>query len=407
MKALIKERPTENKEWQKGFQFINTPSPEIKTKNDVLIKVYAGAICGTDVGIYNCKDSLQHEMSKAKSKRIIVGHEFSGWIVDAGTSARKILIQKLFERAKKSKPTKKLLSGYHPSTLYRKEDFSKIISNFNVTAEMHVTCGKCYQCMQNEKHVCQKTKIKGVHEDGAFAEFIVVPVENILLYHKNELQLDMIAFMDALGNATHTVFSAPVKNSNVLILGCGVQGIMATAIAKYAGAKNIFVTDVSHEGFSHENLISKRFKLAEYFGATKCFDLAIDSEREKFSKTIKTKTNGTGVDVALDMSGNYNAYNNAFQQLRMGGTFSLLGLPSGNMSVNFAKDIIFKGITVKGIIGRKVFETWDQMERILRKGLAKKFLNSGFISHQYPLSDYEKAFSAIASGEAMKVLLKP
>ncbi|MDA0986978.1 MAG: zinc-binding dehydrogenase [Bacteroidetes bacterium] len=406
MKALVKTKPVENKNWEKGFKYLDVSTPEIKSENDVLLKVYAGAICGTDVGIYNCKDSLRVEMSKSKEKQIIVGHEFSGWIIDAGKSARKIIINNLFLN-QKSKSIKKLLQNSKPTDFYNKEDFKKLIANFNATAEMHITCDKCLQCLKNEKHVCQKTKIKGVHENGAFAEFIVVPVSNILLYHKNDLPLDIIAFMDALGNATHTVFSAEIKNANVLILGCGVQGIMATAIAKYAGAKNIFVTDISSANFSHENLVNKRFKLAKTFGATECFDFAIKSDLEKFSKIIKSKTNSTGVDVALDMSGSYNAYQTAFESLRMGGTLSLLGIPSGAMQVNFAKEIIFKGITIKGIIGRKFFETWNQMEKILMKGLAKKIITSGFITHQFPLSDFEKAFEAIAKGEAIKILLKP
>lgn len=147
--------------------------------------------------------------------------------------------------------------------------------------------------------------------------------------------------------------------------------------------------------------------MALNYGATKCFDLSIKEEVDEFDKIIKSKTNNSGVDVALDMSGSYNAYKNAFQNLRMGGTFSLLGLPTGTMNVDFARDIIFKGITIKGIIGRKVFETWDQMEKILLKGLSKQFLNTGFISHQFQLSEFEKAFEVIAKGEALKVLLKP
>ena len=193
----------------------------------------------------------------------------------------------------------------------------------------------------------------------------------------------------------------------MVVLGCGVQGLMAIAVAKFAGAKKIFVTDASHDDFSHDKLESKRFALARKYGATDCFDMSLPNERARFHDVIMKQTNDDGVDAAFEMSGSYHAYEDALKVLRMGGTFSLLGLPTGTMPVDFAKDVIFKGITIKGIIGRHVFETWNQMEKLLKAGLAKKFLSTGFITHQFPLERYEEAFDVIRKGDAFKVLLKP
>ncbi|MEK7819340.1 MAG: zinc-binding dehydrogenase [Bacteroidota bacterium] len=406
MRTIVKNRPKENEAWQNGFYLLDKPIPKIK-KSEVLIKVFAAAICGTDVGIYNSKDSLRVTMLKAKTNPITIGHEFSGTFAEATPQARKILSKIIFNRAKKIPQIKKLIRGMSLEKISQEKYFSKIIKHFHFTAEMHITCGKCYQCKQNDKHVCQNTIIKGLHDDGAFAEYVSVPAENILLYHKSEIPLEIMAFMDALGNATHTIFSADVKGKDIAVLGCGVQGLMAIAIAKTAGAKNIFVTDASRENFSHKKLIEKRFALAKKFGATLCFDMAVENERNNFSNEIFKITKNNGIEAAFEMSGSYSAYRDVFKVLRMGGTFSLLGLPSGNMEVDFAKEVIFKGITIKGIIGRRVFETWNQMEILLKKGLTKKLISNGFVIHQLPLEKFDDAFELLKNGEAFKILLKP
>ncbi len=408
MKAIVKEKPAEGKAWHKGFRLIEKPLPFAQSPTDVIIKVFAGAICGTDVGIYNGKDSLRESMMHAVTDPITIGHEFSGHIVFAGTKAKKIIAEKILAKSKVNTDVKKLIKRETVSSLVQRKDFFTLVyDNFHASAEMHITCDECYQCKHNEKHVCRNTIIKGVHDDGAFAEYVKVPVENILLFHKKEIPLEIIAWMDALGNATHTIMSADVKGGSVVVLGCGVQGLMAIAVAKFAGAKKIFVTDASHDDFSHEKLESKRFALARKYGATDCFDMSLPNERARFHDVIMKQTNDDGVDAAFEMSGSYHAYEDALKVLRMGGTFSLLGLPTGTMPVDFAKDVIFKGITIKGIIGRRVFETWNQMEKLLKAGLAKKFLSTGFITHQFPLERYEEAFDVIRKGDAFKVLLKP
>jgi threonine 3-dehydrogenase len=408
MKAIVKPKPVEGESWAVGLRLADKPEPSIEHPDDVIMKVISGAICGTDVGIYYSKDSLRVQMKRARTDPVTVGHEFTGRIVDAGKSAKKHLAKLVFQKARNNPALAKLIRRKSPATLSSEKTFLAFLEKqFYGTAEMHVTCGTCYQCQQGEYHVCRNTIIKGVHDDGAWATYVKVPAANVRLFFQREIPHEIISFMDALGNATHTVMAAPIKGRSVAVLGCGVQGLMAVAVAKWAGARRIYVTDASHEEFSHGKLVSQRFALAKTYGADHCFDMALDDERKAFHETIMGETDQTGVDVALEMSGSYRAYEDAERVLRMGGTFSLLGIPSGTMQVDFAKNIIFSGITVHGIIGRRVFQTWDQMEELLKAGLAKQLMKTGFVSHQLPLERFEEAFAAIRSGDAYKILLKP
>lgn len=408
MKAIVKPKPTDGREWPVGMNIVEKPEPRVEQPNDVIIKVFAGAVCGTDVGIYNGKDTIRKEMLKAVIDPVTIGHEFSGWIVDAGKKARSHLARLVFRKASANKELKRLLRRKTASSLASEPSFLSLLeSKFMSTSEMHVTCGVCYQCRIGDRHVCRNTIIKGVHDDGAWATYVKVPAENVRLFFQREIPPEIISFMDALGNATHTVMSAPVQDRTVAVLGCGVQGLMAIAVAKYAGAKRIYVTDASHGDLTHEKLVNQRFRLAKTYGADHCFDMALAEEKRAFFDTVMAETDKTGVDAAYEMSGSYKAYEDAARVLRMGGTFSLLGLPSGTMQVDFAKNIIFSGITVHGIIGRKVFETWDQMETLLKSGLAKLLMKTGFVTHQIPLDRFEEGFTAIRAGDAYKVLLKP
>ena len=408
MKVVAKPKPVEGSEWSKGFLFLEKPEPRVERDEDVLIKVHAGAICGTDVGIYTCKESLRVEMLKARTDPVTVGHEFSGQIVDAGRKARTHLARLMLKRSKSSRGVARFTKRRSPGVLGRDRRFLQVLeSDFFATAEMHVTCGVCAQCRVGERHVCRNTVIKGVHDDGAWAAFVKVPASNVRIFPQSEIPPDIISFMDALGNATHTVMSAPVEGRTVAILGCGVQGLMAVAIAKHAGARRIYVTDASHAGATHDKLVSGRFGLAKRFGADHCFDVARADERRALFETVRSETDNTGVDAAYEMSGNYNAYNDAARILRKGGVFSLLGIPAGILGVDFAKNIIFKGVTVHGIIGRRVFQTWDQMELLLKRGLARELVNNGFVTHRFPLNKYDEAMAVIENGDAYKVLLKP
>jgi threonine 3-dehydrogenase len=408
MKAIAKPRPLDGKDWPIGFRLLDRPEPKVEALTDVIVEVYAGAICGTDVGIYNGKESLRTQMMKAKGDWITIGHEFSGRIVDAGPKARTHLARLVLRKAKDNAALRKELGRKSPAVLAADAKFIRFLEKkFFSTAEMHVTCGVCYQCRVGEYHVCRNTVINGVHADGAWAKYVKVPAENVRLFFGREIPPEIISFMDALGNATHTVMSAPVLDRSVAVLGCGVQGLMAIAVAKWAGAKRIYVTDASRDHAGHEKLVSTRFALAKKYGADYCFDVARPEEREAFIETVRRQTEGTGVDAAYEMSGSYHAYEDALKVVRMGGTLALLGIPIGATEINFARDVIFPGVTIRGIIGRKVFETWDQMERILKSGLARQFMSTGFITHQFPLHRYEEAFAALREGDAYKVLLKP
>ena len=410
MKAITKQSPIASQEWHIGLHLVERNEPHISSPKEVKLKVVYGAICGTDVGIYNSKDSLRREMSVVKSPNVIIGHEFCGQIIDAGKQAKTFLAKKIVQEYGKEKFVQNFFRDLKKieSPRASNEFFLNFLeTEFYSTAEMHITDNTCYQCKLGEQHVCQHTVIKGVHADGAFTKYVVVPMENIVLFRKGEIPPEVIAFMDALGNATHTIQSVPVKGKTVVVLGCGVQGLMATAVAKMCGAKKIFVTDSSHGKFSHEKLVEKRFRLAKLFGATECFDVALEQEKKKFYETLMRVTKNAGADAVLEMSGSYKAYEDAFHIVRSGGAISLLGLPFGKMEIDFAKDIIFKGVTIHGIIGRRVFSSWDLMRELLKKGLAKKFVKSGFITHRFPLENFEDAFKAIREGDGLKILLKP
>jgi len=198
-----------------------------------------------------------------------------------------------------------------------------------------------------------------------------------------------------------------VRGKAVAILGVGVIGLMSVAIAKGAGARTILVTDASHGENTHEKLVRRRFRVAKLLGADDCFDVSIPKEKQKFYKKAKQLNHGAGVDAVLEMSGSYHAYEDAFRVLRMGGEMSLLGLTSGTMQVDFSKNIIFPGVTIHGVIGRRVWSTWEMMTGLLKGGLADRFVKAGFVTHQFPLEDYDKGFKAILDGDALKVLLRP
>ncbi|HEY6191131.1 MAG TPA: zinc-binding dehydrogenase [Bacteroidota bacterium] len=408
MKSILKARPVEGNEWKRGLSLADRPEPSIESSTDAKLRVVAGAVCGTDGGIYDSKDSLRREMLKARRPEVIIGHEFCGRIVDSGTKAREMIAQLMIRHARGNARVGKFIGRRNAKQLSKDRHFDEVLEeHFFASAEMHVTDGTCYQCRLGERHVCQHTVIKGVHDDGAFTNFVVVPAENIVLFPAGEIPPEVIAFMDALGNATHTVQSVPSRGGTIAILGCGVQGLMATAVAKYAGAKKVFVTDASHGTVTHEKLEETRFRLATLYGADACFDVSVPAEHEAFMQRVMKETNNTGVDAVYEMSGSYRAYEDAFRVVRMGGAISLLGLPSGVMQMDFAKDVIFRGVTIHGIIGRRVFETWDLMRQILKKGLAEKFVSTGFITHDLPLARFEEGFTALRNGDGLKVLLRP
>jgi len=389
--AVTKPRPHENEDWAQGFNLTDMPEATLTNDNHVLIEVSAGGICGTDVGIFNSKESIKKEMMlAAELDPIIIGHEFAGRLVDVGNGALEFLAAKL---------------NFPANSVFK----NKLFNDYDVTAEMHITCGTCLQCKIGEKHVCKNTIIKGIHQHGAFTKYIAVPAENLVLIPRGKIPVEIMSFMDAIGNAVHTTSTIDKKDKTIAILGCGIQGLMATAISHKLGAKKIFVTDASHPnvGMTPEKLENSHFAMAKKFGADACFDMAIPENRHKFFEFVMDETDGIGVDGILEMSGNYRAYEDAFKILRAGGVFALLGLPSGDYKLDFARDIIFKGATVKGIIGRRIWQTWDLMTELLENGLSDTFVKNGFVTHKLNISEFEHAFEEIAAGNALKVLLLP
>jgi len=408
MLALTKPKPHPHLMWDKGLELKEKKEPQIQAEDQVKIEVLAGGICGTDLSIYHSKDSVKKEMAHASVDPITIGHEFCGRIYQAGNSALEDLARIVSQKEWISEAEKKDF-GFQNGKIAKKNKFLKFLhQNFLVSAEMHLTCNHCKQCLTGQKHACPYTKIKGIHQDGAFASFLTVPISNLVVFKKEELPVEIIAFMDALGNAVHTVTETDVLGNNVAVLGCGVQGLMATAVARVSGASKIFVTGSSNPLVKEsQQRLNKKFSLARKLGADFCFDVGLKSERQKFIQQVKKETKGAGVDSVLEMSGNYRAYQDALDVVRNGGKLVLLGLPEGEIKIDFSTQIIFRGITIKGIIGRKVFSSWETMTAILKSGLAKKLLDLGFVSHQFDLKNYERGFKLMQSGEAIKVLLRP
>lgn len=397
------------KAWEKGFQLAEREKPVVKNPDDVQFIVVAAGICGTDVGIYNSKDSLKNSMANISPEGVTIGHEFCGRITDAGSKAKLKLANQVIKKSREYKEINRFVKKRTVAQVAKDKSFIEFLNeNFIATAEMHITCGECAQCKLGDYHVCTKTVIRGLHGDGSYAEYIVLPAENVLIFKNGEIPDEIVGFMDAIGNAAHTVqVLKSIKGKTVAVLGLGVIGLMSVAIAKGAGAKKILVTDASYGKNTHEKLEAMKFKMARSLGADMCFDVSIPKEKKKFYKIAKEQNHGAGVDAVLEMSGSYHAYEDAFKVVRMGGEIALLGLTSGTLPVDFSKHVIFPGVTIHGVIGRRVWSTWDMMTEILKKGLATRFMKAGFVTHQFPLTDYDKGFQAILNGDALKVLLRP
>jgi threonine 3-dehydrogenase len=257
----------------------------------------------------------------------------------------------------------------------------------SVTAEGHIVCGHCLQCRTGNSHICRRTKIIGVDRDGAFAEYIVMPATNVLPL--DGIPTPVGAVMDPMGNAFHTVLTADIPGSTVLVVGCGPIGCFAVGIARAAGATKVLASDINRT----------RLALARQMGA----HVTIDATKDDVVQTVLAETGGEGADVVCEMSGVPSALHQALAAVRMGGRVQLLGIPTGEVPIDFAKEIIFKGLTLYGVIGRKMYETWHQMRRYLTAGL---FDPRPVITHQFPLSRIDDAIAAIRSGDAGKIILE-
>ncbi len=339
MKALVKESAGP------GFVLKDVPEPTIRD-DEVLIQVRRAGVCGTDVHI--------HQWDAWASGRvkppIVVGHEFAGDVVRVGSLVTDV----------------------------REGD--------RVTAEGHIVDGRCLLCRTGNAHVCPHTRIIGVDRDGCFAEFISMPSTNVWHLDDN-ISYDLGGIHDPMGNAFHTALTAEIPGANVLITGAGPIGLFAVGICKAAGASRVIVSDVNET----------RLALARTMGAS---DTVHPHEVEA---VVKAATDGLGVDVVLEMSGVPAAIKQAFALVRVGGRVQMLGIPAKPMEVDFAKDVIFKGITIYGVVGRRMYDTWHQMTRFLRSGA---FDPTPVITHRFPLEGAEEAIRAITSGEAGKVIFE-
>ena len=338
MKALVKAKA------ERGIWMEDIAAPEIG-HNDVLIKVSRTAICGTDIHIFQWDDWAR----KTIPVPMAVGHEFSGEIVDMGIEVR----------------------GFEVGD--------------RVSAEGHITCGVCRNCRAGRRHLCMNTVGVGVNRPGAFAEYIAVPAFNVFKL-PDSITNELAAILDPLGNATHTALSFDLVGEDVLITGAGPIGIMAVAIARYAGARHVVITDVN----------DYRLDLARKMGASR----AINVTRESIDDTMKSLGMVEGFDVGMEMSGNAQAFRDMLRTMHHGGKIAILGIPPGDMAIDW-NQVIFKGLVLKGIYGREMFETWYKMSSMLQSGLDM----SPIITHHFGIDDFQPAFELMESGRSGKVIL--
>lgn len=342
MRAVLKKDPVP------GAVLADVPVPN-PGLGEVLVKIQATSICGTDHHIYIWNEWSQNRIKPPK----IMGHEFAGEVVELGPGV-----------------TRAKVGDY-------------------VSAETHVVCGRCVQCMLGEKHVCQNTKILGVDTDGVFAEYAVVPEEN-LWYNDPAIAPDVASVQEPLGNAVHTVMAGETRGKSFAVFGCGPIGLMAIGVAKAVGASYVVAADIN----------DYRLGLARDMGA----DLVINSMRDNPIPAILDATKGVGVDAVLEMSGAAPVYGQMLKVVRAGGRVSLLGLPSRPLAVNFADDVVMRGITLQGITGRRVWETWVMSRELLRSG---KLDLRPLITHRFDLADFQQGMDLMTSGNSGKVILYP
>lgn len=339
MKALVKAKS------EPGLWLEEVPRPEMGI-NDVLIRVDRAGICGTDLHIYNWDAWAQRTIPVP----MVVGHEFVGRIIEVGSN----------------------VMDFHPGDI--------------VSAEGHVVCGRCRNCLAGRRHLCKDTKGIGVNRPGAFAQFISVPMTNVW-HHRNGIDRDVAAIFDPFGNAVHTALSFDVLGEDVLITGAGPIGIMAAAVVKHAGARYVVITDVN----------DYRLELAAKMGVTRTLNVA----RDRLKDVQKELGMKEGFDVGLEMSGSPAAFRDMIDSLCHGGKIAMLGIPSEPMSIDWSK-VIFNMLTIKGIYGREMYETWYKMTVMLESGLDIKPV----ITHRFHYTEFEKGFEVMKSGQSGKVLLE-
>ena len=338
MKALVKKEATV------GLWLEDVPEPTVGI-NDVLIKVKRTAICGTDMHIYNWDDWAR----KTIPVPMVVGHEFVGEIVDVGSN----------------------VIDFHPGQI--------------VSGEGHVVCGRCRNCMAGRRHLCAHTSGIGVNRPGAFAEYVALPMSNVW-EHREGIDLDIASLFDPLGNAVHTALQWDMLGEDVLITGAGPIGAMAAAVCRHAGARHVVITDI----------VPERLELAARLGATRTVNVTKES-----LKDVQTDLGmHEGFDVGLEMSGNSAAFTDLINNMCHGGKISVLGIPSSNTDIDW-ETVIFNMLTIKGIYGREMYETWYKMSVMIENGLDI----APVITHRLPFTEFQTGFDQMNDGKASKVVL--
>ena len=338
MKALAKSKA------EPGLWLVDVPVPEVGI-NDVLIKVDRTGICGTDLHIYKWDAWAR----KTIPVPMVVGHEFVGEIVEVGAN----------------------VADFFPGDI--------------VSGEGHVVCGRCRNCLAGRRHLCADTKGIGVNRPGAFAEYLVLPMTNVWHHHPS-IDRDVASIFDPFGNAVHTALSFPVLGEDVLITGAGPIGVMAVAVARHAGARFVVVTDVN----------PYRLDLAKRMGAT----LALDVRTDTLAAAQKELGMMEGFDVGLEMSGNPAAFRDMLANMCHGGKIAMLGIPEQEMAIDW-NTVVFNMLTIKGIYGREMYETWYKMTVMLQSGLDIRPV----ITHRFHYTEFEQGFGAMLSGQSGKVVL--
>lgn len=358
MEAVVKSAPVDG---AAGTEIRDCPVPK-PGPDEVLIRVAAAAICGTDKHIYHWDPSIRDSVQPPR----IYGHEFCGFVESIGELAHR----------------EELAPGDY------------------VSAEMHVVCGECFQCRSGAGHICSRTRILGLHGDGAFAQFVKVPASNVIKLGPF-VPIRVGAFLDALGNAVHATQIIDLAGKTVAITGFGPIGAMAAAIAEHSGAAVVVVTDVS----DHALETARRWAANRSFANLHAFNVK-NTEPAKVKQAIDAITGGLGVDVVLEMSGSPSAINFGLDIVRMGGFLSLLGLPAGHSVTidDYTRNVIFKGVTLQGIIGRRMYSTWQRMLSLLRSGLDVEWVVQATYDS---LKEFHDGMRKFDHHEALKVVFFP
>jgi len=338
MKALVKSKA------ERGLWLSDVPEPQPGI-NDVLIRVHRTGICGTDLHIYKWDEWAARTIPVP----LVVGHEFVGEVVEVGSN----------------------VADFQPGQI--------------VSGEGHVVCGRCRNCLAGRRHLCADTQGVGVNRAGAFAEYIVLPMTNVWV-HADGMDEDVAAIFDPFGNAVHTALSFPVLGEDVLVTGAGPIGIMAAAVARHAAARHVVITDLN----------PYRLELARKMGVT----LAVDPRETSLPDVQKKLGMSEGFDVGMEMSGNGQAFRDMLANMAHGAKIAMLGIPAREMAIDW-NTVIFSMLTIKGIYGREMYETWYKMTVMLQCGLDIKPV----ITHRFPYADFEAAFQVMDSGNSGRVLL--